>query len=489
VTTAPDRPVARSAGYLVATVAGMMMPFVTLPIMTRWLTPADYGVMALGQIVASLFGGVASLGAGAGLERSYYRYEGDARALGRLLHSGLALVTGCSLALALVLFVVRDSLAALLLGDARWGLLLVALSVTSALGVLSTVQFMHLRNRDRVRAFMGLTIGGLVLESTVAVVLVVAGGLGVWGLALGGLLGKLVVVAVMWVGLARELRPGFDAAMMREVLGVGLPLVPRSCVGVISTTVDRLVLGWLGSLGQVGIYGMANRIGYSMFALTAALDQVFIPRMYRLMFQGGTDSAARIGRFVSPYLCASVVGASLVTLFTEELLWALVTPAFYGVWPVAAVLATYYGAMFFGKVSGIQFIHAKKTWYGTPLSVLRLALQVPLAVALIGGFGALGAAFSLLISGIVVDGIAFVLGQRHYRVAYEPRVALALLAVLYVAPAWVLGSAALDAAYGWRLAGKLAIAAIALAQGRRWFRPVVEQVVTAFRGERTAVAA
>ncbi len=484
-----DRTVARSAGYLVATAASMVVPFVTLPVMTRWLTPADYGVIALAQIVASLFAGIASLGAGTGIERSYYRYEHDGRALGRLLHSGLALVALSSLALAVVLFLGRDAVAALVLGDPRWGALLVTVAATSALGVLASVQLMHLRNRDRVREFIALTIGGLVLESGLAVGLVVVGGLGVWGLVLGGLLGKSIVVAVMWARLARELPPGFDAGMMRDVLGVGLPLVPRAGIGVLGTTVDRLVLGWLGSLGQVGIYGMANRIGASMFSLAAALDQVFIPQMYRFMFQEAPDRAARIGRFVAPYLYVSVLGASLVTLFTEELLWTLVTPAFYSVWPVAAILATYYGAMFFGKVSGIQFIYAKKMWYGTPLALLRLVLQIPLALALIGRFGALGAALSLLVSGMAVDGLAFVLGQRLCRVAYPPGVVLPLLALLYAAPAWVLGSAALDATYGWRLAGKVVIATLVLAQGRRWMRPVAEQVVGALRARRTAVAA
>jgi len=57
--------------------AGMALPILTLPIMTRWLTPEDYGVVAVSQVVAALFTGIASLGVSTGLERNFFKHEQD----------------------------------------------------------------------------------------------------------------------------------------------------------------------------------------------------------------------------------------------------------------------------------------------------------------------------------------------------------------------------------------------------------------------------
>jgi O-antigen/teichoic acid export membrane protein len=46
--------------YLLPTALGMMLPFLTLPVMTRWLAPADYGIVAIAQVVATFFMGLST---------------------------------------------------------------------------------------------------------------------------------------------------------------------------------------------------------------------------------------------------------------------------------------------------------------------------------------------------------------------------------------------------------------------------------------------
>ena len=71
-----------AACYMAPVAAGMALPILTLPIMTRWLTPEDYGIVAVAQVVAALFTGIASLGVSTGLERNFSRHEKDTAALG-----------------------------------------------------------------------------------------------------------------------------------------------------------------------------------------------------------------------------------------------------------------------------------------------------------------------------------------------------------------------------------------------------------------------
>ena len=479
----------RSVPYLASTIASMALPVLTLPIMTRWLTPADYGIVAIGQVVASLFMGIASLGVTTGLERNFFQYEKDRRALAALMHSGLVVILAMTVILAGVMAAVAAPVAGWLVGDAAWGPLLWLMALTSALGVMVTVQLVYLRNRGYATQYMVASVGALVFETALTVAGVVVADLGVWGLVAGPFVAKLVVGAILWVRMAIELPPRLDRIKIGELLRIGLPLLPRTCFGVADNGVDRVLVNWLQSLGQVGLFGIANRIGYSVFSLMTAVEQLYVPEVYRLMFQEGPHGGTRIGRLLSPYFFASIVVPALVVLFTEEMLWVLVTPAFYGVHTAAAVLATYYGQMFFGKIVGVQFVYAKKTWYTMPFAVLRLIVHLVAALLLIPSFGATGAALALLATGVLVDGLAVAVAQRAYRIEYELRVVVPGLALLYGAAAWIVGTVVLEVAYAARLGGKLAIVAGLLLLGRRWISPLSTRVIEVVRARGTMVRA
>jgi len=474
------------ARYTIPTVVSMAVPFATLPIMTRWLTPADYGIVALGQVVASLFMGLASLGLTAGLDRGFFKYETDRQALASLMHSGLAVIALMTVGLGAVLVAVSAMLAEWLYGSASWAPLLVVMGVTSSLGVVVTACLSYLRNRERASAFMRWSVAALLLESALAVALVAGAGLGPWGLVLGALAGKVIVAAAMWVSLARELPPAFDGAMVREMLGIGVPLLPRTCLGVADNGLDRLLVNWLSSLGQVGLFGMANRVGYSVFSLMTSLEQVYLPPVYRSMFSGGADAAARLGAYLSPYFVVSVAVPALVALFVEELLWVLVTPLFYGVAPIAAVLAGYYGQMFFGKIVGAQLVYAKKTWYSSPLAAVRLGVHLVAALLLVEPFGALGAALALLATGLVADALGVVVGQRAFRIAYELRIVVPGMLCLWAAVLWALAGPWLGWPYAARLGGKAVIVASLLVLAGRWLKPA--QLRGLMREPRAAVS-
>jgi O-antigen/teichoic acid export membrane protein len=482
----PRHALGNAARYLSVSAVSMALPFVTLPIMTRWLTPADYGIVALAQVIASFFVGIAGLGLSAGLERAFFKYEHDSHALASVMHSALAVVALTSAVLAVVLGCVSGALAQGLYGEARWGPVLTFMALTSALGVIIAACLSYERNRGRARAFMRWSVAGLLLESGLSVTLVAVADFGVWGLVLGAFVGKVVVAPLMWTRLAHELRPRFDFGMVREMLSVGLPLLPRTFLGAADGGIDRMLVTWLASLGQVGLFGMANRIGYSVFSLMTSLEQVYMPEVYRAMFRDGEAAHGRLGAYLNPYFLASVMAPTLVAIFIEEILWVLVTPAFYGVAPIAAILSVYYGQMFFGKIVGAQLIYAKKTWYSTPLAGIRVAIHLGAALALIAPFGALGAAIALLLTGLIVDSLGVAVGQRVYRIRYDLRTVIPAMVCLYAAMLWTVVAPWWGLPYAERLLGKAILVGALLAVGWRWLS--VAQVRNLFRAARMARA-
>jgi O-antigen/teichoic acid export membrane protein len=463
--------VGSAACYMAPVAVGMALPILTLPIMTRWLTPEDYGVVAVAQVVAALFTGIATLGVSTGLERNFFKHERDAAALARVVHTAHLLVVAGSVMCAILLALGGDLVARALFGRSDYASFLLATAIASVLGVVINMQLVYLRNRGRAASYMTTSLTCIVLETGVTLGLVVGAGAGVWSIPLGALTGKALVAIAGWLRLAFELPPAVDRARASELLEIGVPLLPRAVVGVADNGVDRLTLNWLVSLGQAGYFGLANRIGYAVFSVMTSIEQLWVPQLYRLMFQGG-EAAERIGRYLTPYFYGSVLLALTAVLFVEEVLWVLVAPAFWPMKYVAAVLAAYYGQLFFGKVVGAQWVFLKKTWYATPVSVARLALHLALTIVLVGPLGALGAAIALFLAGSAVDAVSFAIAQRQYPIAWEWPFVAVVMSLLYAALVWVLVPTVIHVPYGVHLTGRLAVFAVFLAfgVGRLWSR-------------------
>src|SRR5438477_5656304 len=90
-----------SAVYLFANFGTRALNFVFLPLYTRFLTPADYGIVSLSEIVAAIWIALTSLGTDAALSRLYFQRANDSPEqrdyVCSLLRFALLLVLGTAL--------------------------------------------------------------------------------------------------------------------------------------------------------------------------------------------------------------------------------------------------------------------------------------------------------------------------------------------------------------------------------------------------------
>ena len=64
-----------SSIYIIANVGSIAITFVTLPIFTRYLSPADYGIMALFVMFGQISAGLLSISLHDATYRYYFKYK------------------------------------------------------------------------------------------------------------------------------------------------------------------------------------------------------------------------------------------------------------------------------------------------------------------------------------------------------------------------------------------------------------------------------
>lgn len=118
--------------YGLANLGIRALNFLLLPIYTRFLTPADYGVMVLAETLAAFLVSIVSLGFDASIQRLYFRHVDDSRALSAYVGSVLKFALLLEIAFLALAFAVGPRLHHALAPAANVPFLYIAMALATA---------------------------------------------------------------------------------------------------------------------------------------------------------------------------------------------------------------------------------------------------------------------------------------------------------------------------------------------------------------------
>ena len=380
--------------YGLSTVAVQLLGFVTIPVMARELTAAQYGTFELALTGMSFAAVFADLGLASASQRSFYDYrepQHDARRV--VLSTTFVIELLSATAVASVLMLLRLPIAAMLFGDRSDAGLVVIMA--ASLPVLASLNFSREVMRLRFLAWRYVAVSTLAAAAGAAsvVVALVVLHLGVRGALTAIVIGSAVAAGYgLWV-----VRPSIGHHVSRlelaKMLRYGLPLVPAALALWALSLVDRIMLAKLSSLSQVGEYAMANRLGLIMTLAGGALATSFSPFMLEL--HGDDPDRERVVR-AEVLLASSVAFATLtvfVSLFAREAL-LVIAPRFKSAYEGVGLVAYGLAAFAISNVvlGGISI--ARETRSLIRFSATAAVLNVALNLVLIPSWGMMGAAFA-----------------------------------------------------------------------------------------------
>lgn len=292
--------------YGLGQVSGRAVNLLLVPILTRVLLRQQYGVSELvtGYSASVLL--VLVFGLDGALARFFYQ-QPDRGTRVRMTSSSFAfrLATGATVSLTLALL--AGPLAAHFMGGAVYAkyLRIGALTLPFTLVVLWCNDL--LRVTFQPWKFITLNVSQTVLVGGLTLYFVLARGLGVAGVLYGKLAGD-TLAALLGVGLSRHhLRPRFDGALLRQMLGYGLPLVPVAFAYGVIGSVDRWALQHFASLDEVGTYALALKFFAVVTMGVSAFQLAFMP--FAFARAQDPDSPRLYARVLGLYVAIGTGGA------------------------------------------------------------------------------------------------------------------------------------------------------------------------------------
>jgi O-antigen/teichoic acid export membrane protein len=405
--------------YILPVIISGIIPIITLPIFTRKLSPAEYGILTLSQVYAIFMNGISNFGLIAGFERNYFEYK-DISKRTNLLYSIVVFVMFVSLIfITLTFFTENFVLKKILHINGYVNLLTLAYSAT-AISSLKLYFLSYFKNSGEAKSFAIYSIDETILSTIFSLILVVFFNFQVYGIIIGQLLSAFLVFILLLVKFTREHPISFDFVALNTALKLSLPLTPKVFFGVLNSQLDKYLIGILSTLGGVGIYNIAQKIANITFTFMTAIQNVFSPKVYTMMFEMEPKSAAKsIGLYLTPFYYISIFVSLLISLFSEEIIIFLFPVEYYSSINITSIFSILYTTYFFSKHP--QLIYAKKTWLSSFLFVFSILLNVVIGIPFAKTWGAIGVAWGSLLSGLIWGAIYFYVSQKCFYIEWEKK--------------------------------------------------------------------
>lgn len=421
-----------TAVYTIGNVLYRGASFLLLPLYTRVLSPAEYGVLELVSVTAMLFQTLLSSGIAHATLRFYFEYDRaeDRNAIISTALVGSFLFTAAG---ASVLCVGAPAISTFVFGTSAYALPLRIVFVAMVLEISREINLAFLRAREQSGLFVVMALLQLLVQVGANVVTVWHLHLGVVGV----LAGNLVATALVWILLTsstlRTCGWRVEWKRLRGVVAYGAPLMIASIVAALVTSGDRYLVKYYASLSSLGIYALAMKIAtVPAILIVGPFTTSYGPFRFTIMKQDGAgETYARVLRYFVMIGALAMLGVSILAEDAIRVVAARDYWAAAGVVPLLLVPAIL-GGVTYCLQTGMYI--RKQTKYLLYVVILSGAVQLLLARLLVPAFGIVGSAWANVGGTLATIAYTFVVSQRLYPVQYEfarvARVAAASAALL-----------------------------------------------------------
>lgn len=417
-----------SAIYTIATVLTRGIAIFLVPIYTRYLTPAEYGIIDYFMILASIINLTIALE----ISQAVVRYYQDAVGIEEkrnYVATAFLFTSFVYVLYFLISFIFASELSSLFLDDKHMSeLFMIASGAIATNGIFYFVQN-QLKFEIRPKDFAIASIVNVTVLASVALYLLVVAGLKVESIFIAQVVAN-IVSSILAVYMARS-SYGFVFVYVKfkEMITLSYPLVFSGIAVFIALYVDRIAIKSLLGLEALGVYGLAYRFASVAGLVMIGFQSSLMPLIYKHYKEENTPKDISKIFNIFSIIALFVVAGSIV--FSKEIIIFFTTEAFYGASNLIAilVLAVFFSNMYiFAPGIGI----AKKTKLTLAITIIGAILNTILNYTLIPIFGLMGSALATLISAIITFLLYAKLAYEYYFVPYKTKeLTLGLFFVLF----------------------------------------------------------
>ncbi|MGC9336693.1 MAG: lipopolysaccharide biosynthesis protein [Candidatus Cloacimonadia bacterium] len=415
-----------SAIYSLGNIASKLIGIVLLPLYTKHITVAEYGILGILEITIMILTQVLILGQ----SQAYLRFHDLDENIQRKKSLLFTLFSFLFLVAIFINFVgqsVTPFLARFFFNPEEFEIYFRLCFVIIALRILNSLFLSVLRAKERSGLYATSNIIKIALTLGFNIYFVAFAGIGVRGILYSYLIGDGVLLLLLLPLAIREIIPKFDSHILKTAFVFGFPLIFTSLASMLLNMGDRYILKLLVDYREVGLYNLGYKIaGILNVLFIQSFSLALLPIAYKMYGQKGDK---RYYSKMLTYFVFVLCWAGLaLTLFGREIVELLaLNPDYWAAYQVVPYIVL--GYIFSGarSVVNIGLYLKRKTSYIAYNTIGAAILNIGLNFLLIPKYKMMGAAIATIISFVALYIASYFVANKFYRVPYENQKLLKML--------------------------------------------------------------
>lgn len=421
----------QSVIYGVGIVISKLASIIMLPIYTRYLTPADYGVAELLTTTTDIIGMIAAVGLTATIFKFYAEYEAPDEK-NEVISTAFILLFGISCVTAALGVVLSGKISGLIFGLPTYhSYFRLMFGVYLLQQGMVVIPLMFLRAKQNSKRFLLVSVTKLIIQVCLNLYFLVFLEKGLVGILYSSLLAETVIGLYLGSYLLRSVGLRFSGAKARKMLRFGYPFIFTSLSSFALHYSDRYFLNAYTDLSTVGIYALAYKFGFLLSAFAVGpFSQVWEPRRFEIIRQ---QDGKAIFKRVFFYLNVGLIFSALsFSLLAGDILRVMADKAYLPAQGIVPVVILAFILQAWGTFCNIGAYLKNRSSYLSLSALAAAAVNILLNIILIPRYGAYGAAWATVggffIRFIIVDRLS----QKLFTIDYGWGKVLGLLGISVV---------------------------------------------------------
>jgi O-antigen/teichoic acid export membrane protein len=381
--------------YTISSIINASIPFILLPLLTNRLSPSDYGIVAMFQLLVSIVYPFVGINLEGAIARKYYdnlntdfsKYVGSCFVISIASFSFLSIVffvntrwiaSAVSLPESWIKFVLltafsQFSIAVLLviyqtsLKSIKYGIFQIAQSVLNILLTLLFIIYYQKTWEGRLEAIFLSTF-------------------------------SFAIFSLFLLIKSNKINLKSGKSNYLHALKFGIPLIPHAIGAMLFTSIDRFFLTKNFGLEQTGNYTVAYQIGAIVSIITVAFNNAFVPWLYKSLKKNDFSLKVKIVKFTYAYFMILIIGSLLLLVSFPHIINLFISNKYKSVnsFSLFIVLGLVFQGMYFMVTNYISYVN--KTYIQAIITISVALFKIPLTYILILWLGAVGASVSFFLT-------------------------------------------------------------------------------------------
>lgn len=370
-----------------------------MPIMTRFLSPDDYGLIANLQAIVTFSSVFVSLYIDSAFNRFYFNNNDSHEKLRNYTSSFFwFVVLWGSLVTCVLLVVGRVFLTKLY--SIQFAPLVILTAVSPLLMQISLFGHFHLRNNLDTKKIAIPSVLIFLLNIGFSFFLMSYLKHNVYGRFYGIFISRIVACTYYTFILLRERLIVFrvDKKTLWNALQFSLPLVPLAMSSWVTRLSDRIIITIYTDMTEAGLYDVAYKLSEGIRIFTESIFQVYSPVMISMYTYNKRDFNVNVGKFATYFIWVMFFAAFYVSIFSKELLIIFTAPAYHSAYVLIPIVVFGYFISAQQKYLGSVFSLRKVTYLSTIGYFIQATLNLGFSLVFIPIAGKLAAAWATFVS-------------------------------------------------------------------------------------------